>query len=323
MKSPHNVVAESGPRPTHESDYSIAVKKRETGESAWHTGSGEIRYFPRAKDLDSLQEIAERFVFSDAAYLPDEPVFGQEDRFVTMGSCFAAHLRKWLEAHGKATAFIHVPSGLNNSFAVSQYLEWCVTGVRSGGAYWYDDPDEAWESDVEQREVIELLKSTKGFVVTFGLAEVWRDRETGGVFWRGVPRDKFDADRHECVVSSVEDNAANMRKIYDLIMGLGADKHLVYTLSPVPLNATFLDRPAMVSDCVSKSILRVALEQFFSLKLPNVYYWPSFEMARWVSGHYIGCLMGDEHSPRNVNRGLVDLIISNFVRKFFIGTQNG
>lgn len=267
--------------------------------------------------FDNLQDVAEKYVFADASYLPAVPIFSPEDKFITMGSCFASHLRKRLEDAGRTTLHIHVPSGLNNSFAVAQYIEWVVTGSRASSAYWYDSAEKVWESDIEQKQVLELFRGTRGFVVTYGLAEVWRDKETKGVFWRGVPKDSFNAEKHECVVSSVEDNLANMQKIYDLLRSLG-DKQIIYTLSPVPLNATFLERPAIVSDCVSKSVLRVALDRFFSLKLPGIYYWPSFEMARWVSGHCSARLMGDSRETRNPNGDLVELIIRNFMRKFFI-----
>ena len=93
---------------------------------------------------------------------------------------------------------------------------------------------------------------------------------------------------------------------------------LLFTLSPVPLNATFSDRPTMVSDCVSKSILRVSLDQFFNEnKYSNIYYWPSFEMVRWVGAHTDIPTLFEDDTTRHVNNDIVKIIIENFVSKFF------
>jgi hypothetical protein len=219
---------------------------------------------------------------------------------------------------GRYTEFILVPSGLNNSFAVRQYLEWCLTGNRSEDAYWYDNPEYVWEPQEEQEKLSSVLKGTKGFVITFGLAEVWRDKQTKGVFWRGVPTKVYDKDRHECVVSSVSDNLENMKRIYKAIReNAGEDKIIVFTLSPVPLKATFLDRPAIVSDCVSKSVLRVALDEFFKLNLPNVYYWPSFEFFRWAGAHCQRATLSYHNEARETDPQLVKIVIDNFVKRYF------
>jgi hypothetical protein len=74
----------------------------------------------------------------------------------------------------------------------------------------------------------------------------------------------------------------------------------------------------MISDCVSKSILRVAIDQFFREHAPKTaYYWPSFEMVRWVGAHVDFPTLFEDNTPRHVNRGIVEIIITNFVRKFF------
>lgn len=239
-----------------------------------------------------------------------EKCFGPKDRILTMGSCFARTMRAWLKERGMSSENISVPSGLNNSFAVRQYLEWAITGKTDG--YWYDTPDKQWEGP----EILAELKETSGFIITFGLAEVWRDKETKGVFWRGVPKDRFDEQKHECVLSTVEENVLNMKRIHELLLSLG-DKKVFFTLSPVPLNATFMDRPAIVSDCVSKSTMRVALDLFFSGKPENALYWPSFEMVRWVGAHTDMPTIGHKGQSRDVDPAVVQIIIERFVDTFF------
>jgi hypothetical protein len=289
-------------------------------KNKWHTE--RLHYFPKHKEqFDNLDQLAKDFVFK--GFGPDTPVFSNKDKVVTMGSCFADRLRRWLNDSNKGAEYIQVPEGLNNSFAVRQYLEWAITGNRSTDAYWYDNDPELgayrWEPAQQQKQLLKHLKSTKGFVVTFGLSEVWRDLETNNVFWRGVPANEYDSRKHVCQTSTVAENVDNMNKIVDLIKSnLGKDKVVIFTLSPVPLNATFTQRPTIVSDCVSKSILRVALDEFFQkTKHSNVYYWPSFEMVRWVGSHTNIPTLFEDNTPRHVNNEVVKIIISNFISKFF------
>lgn len=282
---------------------------RKTGSYAWHTGA--LNWYPEKVAMwDDLESMAREHLFPQKTLL-----FGKDDKILTMGSCFARNLRAYLKDNGKSSETINIPSGLNNSFAIRQYIEWAITGKRSEDAYWYDVAEEVWESPQEQYEVLEEIKETAGFVCTFGLAEVWKDKLTNGVFWRGVPKGKFDSEIHECVTSSVSENLQNMNRIYELIQSTGP-KQVFYTLSPVPLNATFMDRPAIVSDCVSKSILRVALDEFFKQGLPNVHYWPSFEMIK--SGvHSAVRTMGVDKDARSPNDEIVGIIIKIFIETYF------
>ena len=291
-------------------------------KSQWHKPDSGMTYFPRNKeDFIPIDELAKKYIFDH--YYPELPMFGSDDKVVTMGSCFADRLRTWLRKNGKNADYITVPEGLNNSFAVRQWIEWICTGDRSSDAYWYDNDKSAgafkWEPEQEQKELLDYFKTTKGFVVTYGLAEVWRDKKTKGVFWRGVPNKVFSPELHESVTSTVEENVNNMKRIADLIhQTCGEDKHIIYTLSPVPLAATFQNRPTMVSDCVSKSILRVALDEYFRKHNPkNVYYWPSFEMVRWVGPHTEIATLFEDNTTRHVNNSIVSIIIDNFVKAFF------
>ena len=292
-----------------------------TTKRAWHTNN-KIRFLPRTKEqFDDIETLAEQYVFAEHG--PEQPIFDNTSKIVTMGSCFASELRNVLSEDNKSTDYIQVPEGLNNSFAVRQYLEWALTGDRSSDAYWYDNDPSAgayqWEPEDEQQKLLEHFKNTDGFVITLGLAEVWKDIETNGVFWRGVPESNFDPVKHECVTSTVQENVQNLKKMYRLIRKhAGKDKTIIFTLSPVPLNATFLGRPTIVSDCVSKSILRVSLEEFFKTNnLKNCYYWPSYEMVRWVGPHLDFPTLYEDNTPRHVKRQIVEIIIKNFITKFF------
>ncbi|MBT6117971.1 MAG: hypothetical protein HOH66_08895 [Rhodospirillaceae bacterium] len=254
-------------------------------------------------------------------WLPETPPFGPDSELLTLGSCFAEELRKYLAEKRRLSRLIFVPPGLNNTFALRQFIAWSLTGEAATEAYWYDERDGGgalkWTPDQERESYGRIFRAAGGFVLTIGLAEVWEDIETGGVFWRGVPKSQFDEARHRCRVSTVEENAANLRAILSLLRTHCGDAPIVLTLSPVPLKATFGDRSCITADCVSKSILRVAIDQVMADGLPGVHYWPSFEIVKWLGCHLPRAMYGDDGNPRHVSRDTVAMILDAFLRHYF------
>ena len=294
--------------------HNVYVRRNDAKDKfGWGFGKKAVNWFPiDPYQFYDLPRIASDFIFNGPFY-PEKPVFDETSGIITMGSCFAQRIREWIKRRGNAAEFVHVPTGLNNSFAIRQYVEWVMTGNRSQDAYWYDDPTGLWVPPEEQQKAKAAFEAAKGFVITFGLAEVWRDKDTGGVFWRGIPNEIFNAEKHECVVSKVSENVENMKRIHELLGG----KTLIYTLSPIPLKATFLERPAFISDCVSKSTLRVALEEFFNTKPDNAFYWPAFEFFRWVGSHTKTAMMIDRHDTRGIDERCVEIVLDNFAKRYF------
>lgn len=301
----------------------LLVRSRKLS-SGWHKGEN-IKFFPiHAIRKTDFVEIIKECVLSEFELM--EPVFEKDAKLVTFGSCFASHLRYHLHAQGKLAKNIVVPEGLNNTFALENFISWCLTGNCSSNGYWYDTNNNEivkWTPQREFEYYNENMKHVDGFVITLGLAEVWRDKETQLVFWRGVPEEIYDKERHEFVVSDVYENFKNLVKICDNIRAVCGDKPIVFTLSPVPLNATNRDVSCIEADAVSKSILRVAVDMLMREKRHNVYYWPSFEIVKWLPAHVNFNCFGEGVSPgasddaRHVRQEVVSLIISMFIKLFF------
>lgn len=276
-------------------------------------------YPRRMEDFDDLEALIDKYVLK--GWLPPEKPFGPGSQLLTLGSCFAAELRKYLAEHEHESRLIFVPPGLNNTFALRQFIDWSLTGNASTDAYWYDEHALGgavkWAPTQEQEAYKRVFSGAEGIVLTIGLAEVWYDRETGGVFWRGVPKQIFDENIHTCRVSTVEENAANIRTIVRLIRGQCGNIPIILTLSPVPLKATFGDTSCMTADCVSKSILRVAIDQVMGEAIEGVHYWPSFEIVKWLGCHLATPMYGDDGNTRHVSRPTVGLILDAFMRHYF------
>jgi hypothetical protein len=276
---------------------------------------------PERTDFDvDLGALIREWVIPGSA--PPQPVLTEDSEVITLGSCFARELREYLASLGFGSRGIWVPSGLNNTFAILDFISWCVTGRETGRGYRYDRTDEGtiedWRPEAEREKYLEAITSAGGFVFTIGLAEVWEDAESGAVFWKGIPEEVFDAGRHRFRLSSVEENERNLVEIVELVRRVNASAPIVLTLSPVPLKATFRDVSCMVADSVSKSILRVAIDRVASQGLPGVYYWPSFEIVRWAGAHRSEPSYGlDDNRSRHVNRAIVREIIKAFVESVY------
>ena len=204
---------------------------------------------------------------------------------ITVGSCFAAELRRYLGIAGFGTGGFHVPASLNNTFAILDFVTWCVTGELTESAYRYERGDDGeireWTPAAERELYRSQIEEAGAFVFTLGLAEVWRDSATGGVFWRGVPERVFVQGRHVFARTGVEENAANVSRIVELIRSVNAEAPIVLTLSPIPLRATFEGGSVVTADCVSKSTLRLAIDRVLAERREGVYYWPAFELVKW------------------------------------------
>ena len=99
------------------------------------------------------------------------------------------------------------------------------------------------------------------------------------------------------------------------VKSLNPDVKMVITVSPVPLRTTFEFKSAMQADCISKSTLRVVAHEFVS-KHPEVIYWPSFEVVRWLGGH-VGPFYGNDddaalHIGDHVVHAITDLFIEHY-----------
>lgn len=117
------------------------------------------------------------------------------------------------------------------------------------------------------------------FIFTLGLTESWMDRRDGAVYplAPGVAGGAYDETIHEFRNFDVGEVAADLQWSLDFIRSRNPSVKFVITVSPVPLNATALDRHVAVSTSYSKSVLRVAAEQVCNAN-DLCDYFPSYEI---------------------------------------------
>ena len=292
---------------------------RSWAEQHWHRDRVVAYPGDQAQFADLPRLIREAIT---VGHCPAEPPLRPTDNVVTLGSCFAAELRHFLNQFELSSDSFWVPSGLNNTYALVDFISWCITGEQTDGGYRYDRDGSGgihqWAPSDERAVYRGHLERAGAIVFTIGLAEVWEDTETGKVFWRGIPEAVFDQRRHRFRLTTVAENEANIGRIIDLIRQVNPTAPVVVTLSPVPLKATFRDISCVSADCVSKSVLRVAIDRVIGQQRPRVYYWPSFEIVKWVGCHLPYPAYGaDDGVVRHVSRYLVLNIVFEFVRRFY------
>lgn len=302
----------------------LTKKRAGSGPESWSEDrwyQSNINNYPRTnEDFNDLPNLIQKDILPGSG--PKSPILSKGDTIITLGSCFAAEMRFFLNDVGLSSDSFWVPSGLNNTFALLDFISWCVTGEQTSQGFRYErsgDGDiEDWKPKFERSKYLEYIRNAGAIVFTIGLAEVWTDRDSGGVFWRGIPSNIFDEKRHVFRVSTVEENQNNISKILELIRTINQSAPIIITLSPVPLKATFNDTSCIMSDCISKSILRVAISNALKNKDDNTYYFPSFEIVKYAGGHLPYPVYGtDDGVVRHVSRFIVQLILFEFIRSYY------
>lgn len=283
--------------------------------SDWFRGPTARRNPDRAQMMP-VDAVAEYVI---DGWAPDKPCISKGTRITAFGSCFAANISKWLgqrnyrvsidDPDAQEAYVVSTGEGMVNSFVIRQQFEWAWEGREFEEDLWrgYDKTVYGYDESIRQQTKT-LFDNTDVFILTFGLSEVWYDAETENVFWRTVPKEHYDPERHLFRVSSVEENRENIEAIYQLIRKHRPDAKIIVTLSPVPLIATFRDNSCITSNSVSKSILRVAIDDVVRKHKDDgvLHYWPSYEL---VTDVFRSPLKEDR---RHISRNVLDYIMTQF-----------
>jgi hypothetical protein len=272
-------------------------------------------------------EAAQKFVLH--GWVPPAPLITPATQITAFGSCFAANISNWLSKRNfrvlnkdeaaKNAYVVTCGEGMVNSFVIRQQFEWAWENKTFEGALWHGYKAEEYGYDPGvQAETKRIFDATDVFILTFGLSEVWYDEPTGNVFWRTIPKDAYDPARHKFRVSTVGENKDNLRAIYALIRKHRPDAKIIFTLSPIPLIATFRDNACLTSNAVSKAVLRVAIDEVVRETAGEgvLHYWPSYELVTDVF-----------HLPykadrRHVQEPVLDYIMTLFETAWCTDTGN-
>ena len=232
-------------------------------------------------------------------------------KVVTFGSCFARHLAEGLSRRGLSVSYRWIAEDVNTTFANRCMMEW-VAGIP--GPY-SDQFNVAFPNERAGFEV--AVRACDLVILTLGVAPSYFDAAGKVVLaLGGEGKRRLITVANTFRTTTVSDNADNIREIIARLRDMNPGVRVFLTVSPVALAATLERKSAVLGDCVSKSVLRLAAEEVVNT-VPDVIYWPSFEIVRWLGPFLPHPPFAEEDgSTRHVSLWLKDLIISLFIEYF-------
>jgi len=235
---------------------------------------------------------------------PAAPVITQQSKVIAFGSCFAEYFVKFLAAQGynnwMAPSERYAPSEENlllslgqtfeNVFVVVQQFRWAFGEFTPKREMWITKDKVCFEANEERRvKVYSTLSQADVVVITLGLSEVWFDQIQNEPLWRTMPERLYEPDRHIFKLATVAETEQALMELDRLIQHYCPNLKVVFTISPIPLLATFRNQSAITANQVSKSILRASLDSFMTeaaiLASGRYFYFPSYELVFSLFGN--------------------------------------
>ena len=267
---------------------------------------------------------------------PDKPRLTQDTPIASIGSCFAREIKVWLKANNYN--FIETADGpcteagsarydrVYNTFTLRQEFERAFGEFNPNETHWEFEEDGqvrlldpyrkgvAWEDRQEmERELAEhrenvqqAFSEAQVLIMTIGQAEIWYHKSDGYVYPLVPPVQVFDEACHGSRMTTYQENLANLNRVIELFSKNNPTGHIVITLSPVPLRATFRDMNSVIANAASKSMLRSVIDVFVSAHSDRVTYFPAYELVTGLSGTPY------EEDNRHVRPETVDQIMQLF-----------
>jgi hypothetical protein len=236
---------------------------------------------------------------------------GSNAGIVTIGSCFAQHLSKWLlanecnllveesDTHGGGIFF---SGNYGNVYTVAQALQLVqrALGVReisdelyvnADGRYFDPLRPSVMPEGLETRELVlldrkvheqaveRLICNADVIVFTLGLTEAWVRVSDGAVLpiAPGVVAGHYSTSDYNFINYSYDQNVAALDEFIALVRDVNPKCKILLTVSPVPLAATYENKHVSLASSASKAILRAVVESKLQSD-HDVDYFPSYEV---------------------------------------------
>ncbi len=250
-------------------------------------------------------------------FAPPAPFLPRTSSVFTIGSCFAQTIHDALKAAGIVSRHLMLAEAVNTPPCALLLLE-RLRGKEAKTIGHFNE-----ERIIDPAKMFELrgyLPTASAFILTLGVALqpfhedglpiIHVTKSTVGPKWRTLGNSFH--------MLSVDEIRSYIERSIESIRAMRPDLPVILTLSPVPLMSS-VDHPSpVVQDCISKSNIRAAIAMTMEEQIPGVYYWPSFEIVRWLGGH-AGPFFGiEEQDQRHVAPSCVKLITELFIERYFL-----
>ncbi len=208
------------------------------------------------------------------------------DKILFMGSCFSENIGSKMQ-NLLFDTLVNPFGVVYNPFSVSNSIKnlidvrtYNLSEIVFYNNLWHSFDYHGKFSNVKKEECLkainneitksaDFLKNTDFLIITFGTAFVYLLKESGKVV---ANCHKFPASFFDRRLLSVTEIVDEYCKLINLLRALNPELKLIFTVSPV---RHWKDGAAQNS--LSKSVLRIAIDEI-SKKMPEVYYFPAFEI---------------------------------------------
>lgn len=265
--------------------------------------------YPRyASEFADLEALIEKYVLPGS--IPAKPILDRTKLVMTQGSCFAENIAYVLKANKVSVYNLTVPEFVNSPRANELFYRHLMDPALP-----YANPSQAKIfAPVQALRDFDWSK-VHLFLFTMGVAPYFvRD----GAETFDMTSESGDSD--DMKYPTVAEVEASIDFVFSVVRKLNPAIKIVFTLSPVPLNSFLGANSGVTADCVSKSILRVAAHNYLQRGIPDTYYWPSFEIIRWLGAHLPPVFGADDGLARHVNNAMINLVVKLFLKHYAIMT---
>jgi hypothetical protein len=122
-------------------------------------------------------------------------------------------------------------------------------------------------------------------------------------------------------ILSIQECQDSLKKILELLRLKNNAIEIYLTLSPVPLSGIYKNGSVLASDVLSKATIRLAINDVVNNS--KVYYWPSFEIVKWLAPHVPSRYGFDTFGEDDgITRHPSDWVVNLMVEKFLENIAN-
>jgi hypothetical protein len=249
-------------------------------------------------------------------FAPQAPILPRSSNIFTVGSCFAHTIHRALKQAGINSRHVMLAEAVNTPPCALLLLDHLRGKDAKTTGHFVKDKIASPEDTAMLRS---YLPAASAFILTLGVA-LQPFHEDGLPIihiTKSTVGPKWTANGNAFHMLSVDEVRSYILRSIESIRAMRPGLPVILTVSPIPLMTSVTHPAPMVQDCVSKSIIRAAIAAAMEEEIPDLYYWPSFEMVRWLGAH-TGPVFGvDGVDQRHVSPKLIDLITSLFIERYF------
>ena len=246
-----------------------------------------------------------------------------DTKFFAMGSCFAHNIAMALRTNGYSTYYAGIGEEINSTNSNLFFLKWLISPNQISPQNTTSLTELVEKHSIDVPACRAALKNTDVLIMTLGVAPCFFAKSTGKFrLTNNIPTSHLSSsDKYIFRTTTVKENKENLKQIIKLLKRTNPSIKIFFTLSPVPLRASFEFDSAVQADCLSKSTLRIAAHEILAEEYENIFYWPSFEIVRRLSPHIDIPFGKDDQKNFHVNEELIDLIMDLFIENHVCETN--